>query len=271
MARLQDIAVGRKDILLFDPRSITRREGWNNRHRTPDLEEHIAVLAESIREVGLKSPLTVYKGEEGPVLVDGHCRMDAIELLLSQGVEIKSVPAIVADIRYATEADLVVDQIIRNEGRPLTSLEQGEIFKRLLGYNWKIEDIAKKVGMTPANVDRLLKLTVAPAEVKEMIENGEVAPAVAGEVIQRHGAQNAAGILAEAKEKANKDGKKKVTPRYLPPAPGPVWIKVGPQLQDASKAVLDAYARDLDIPENQRALLDALEGFREFYRDTFGA
>ena len=57
---IKKIAVGRKDLYMLAPCSIAIDEGWNVRQDTEDLKSHIRQLADSIKEIGVQLPLTVY-------------------------------------------------------------------------------------------------------------------------------------------------------------------------------------------------------------------
>ena len=63
-------------------------------------------------------------------------------------------------------------------------------------------------------------MATANVDVQQMVERGEVAANVAIETVQKHG-ENAGKVLEQAKEKAAKQGKTKVTAavvkEWLPP------------------------------------------------------
>jgi hypothetical protein len=69
----------RVDVLTcteLDPKIIQIKEGWNSREATdPQNSNHIAELAASIREVGVKKPLVCYMENDIVYVTDGHCRL----------------------------------------------------------------------------------------------------------------------------------------------------------------------------------------------------
>ncbi len=95
---IKDVAQGRSDLYKLDPKLIQIKEGWNSREATdPQNASHIAELAASIKEVGVKKPLVCYMENDIVYVTDGHCRLQAVMHLIEQGVEIKTVPVIVED------------------------------------------------------------------------------------------------------------------------------------------------------------------------------
>ena len=97
---IKDVASGRSDLYRLDPKIIQIKEGWNSREATdPANSSHIAELANSIREVGVKKPLVCYMENDIVYVTDGHCRLQAVMHLIEEGVEIKTVPVMVED-RY---------------------------------------------------------------------------------------------------------------------------------------------------------------------------
>ena len=78
---IKDVASGRSDLYRLDPKIIQIKEGWNSREATdPQNSNHIAELAASIREVGVKKPLVCYMENDIVYVTDGHCRLQAVML-----------------------------------------------------------------------------------------------------------------------------------------------------------------------------------------------
>lgn len=235
---LQSLALGRIDILKLDPRIIREVPGWNVRAASPELEEHIEALAASIQEIGVQEPLTVVNKDGVPNLTNGHCRLEAVMRLIKRGVDIPWVPCR-PESQYSNDAEHVLSMLTRNAGKPLSTLETAEVLKRLHNYGWDAGTIAAKSGMTRATVERLLDLTSAPEEVKQLITGGKVSATLAQEAIKAHGPEAAPAVLkkaVKAAETAGKAaetaGKAKATKKHLG---GPNWNKLGPEM----KALLD--------------------------------
>ena len=73
---LKSISEGRSDIHKINPKLLNVKPSWNGRDfNEPSNLEHVAQLALSIAEIGVKEPLTVVWEEGKAWLVDGECRL----------------------------------------------------------------------------------------------------------------------------------------------------------------------------------------------------
>ena len=200
---------GKSEVFKVDPKLLIINEGWNTRDESEELNAHIDQLAQSIAEIGVRKPIEV-KLEDGKLVVkDGHCRtratMRAIEVYKA---DIKTVPVISVD-RYANDADLILNQIISNSGKPLTAMEQAKVFKKLLDMGWNQSDIAKKIGMSNGRVSQILDLLTMPAQVQMMVANGNISPSLAQQTVKAaETPAKAAETLQAAVDAAAKNGKK---------------------------------------------------------------
>lgn len=215
MAALKDFAEGRTDVYKIDPRKIQIKDGWNSREATdPKNAEHVAELAASIKEVGVKRPLVCFTEGDSIFVTDGHCRLQAIMHLIEEGVEIKTVP-VLNEERYANEADRVFSQIVHNAGKPLTSLEQAKVFKRLVDLGWAQKDIAAKSGITGGRVSQLLELNILPVILQKYIIEGKASANMVLQVYKKH-KQNVDETIIElsgAVKVAEESGRKRAMPR----------------------------------------------------------
>lgn len=183
---IKDVAKGRSDLYRLDPKIIQIKEGWNSREATdPANASHIAELAASIKEVGVKKPLVCYMENETVYVTDGHCRLQAVMHLIEEGVEIPSVPVMVED-RFANEADRIFSQIVHNAGKPLTSLEQAKVFKRLVDLGWAQKDIALKAGISGGRVSQLLELNILPVILQKYIIEGKASATMVLNTYKKH-------------------------------------------------------------------------------------
>jgi len=210
---IKQMAIGRKDVYILSPADIEEDPGWNVREENEGLALHIRELADSIKEVGVLQPLTAYMNDGVPTVTDGHCRLLAVKLAISEGAEIAGVPVRLEE-RYANEADRVLSMLTRNSGRKLTIPEQAEVVRRLLAYNWSEDMISRKTGSSRQHIGTLIKYLSSPAEVQEMVKNGEVSATTAVNTIRKEG-NEAVKTLKEGVEKARQEGKKKATSKHL--------------------------------------------------------
>ena len=212
---IKDVASGRGDLYKLDPKIIQIKEGWNSREATdPQNSNHIAELAASIKEVGVKKPLVCYMENEVVYVTDGHCRLQAVMHLIEEGVEIKTVPVIVED-RHANEADRIFSQIVHNAGKPLTSLEQAKVFKRLVDLGWKQQEIAAKAGISGGRVSQLLELLILPAILQKYIIEGKASASMVLNIYKKHN-QNVDETIMElngAVKVAQEQGRTRAMPK----------------------------------------------------------
>lgn len=253
MASIQSLASGRKDLLMVDPRIIHQKPGFNKRHETQELEAHIRMLADSIKQIGVQNPLTIYMENDQIFVADGHCRRKAALLAIDEGAEIKAVPCLVAP-KGATEADLVADMLTRNSGKAFTPLEVADVASQLMGWGWSIEQIADRSGLSSAWINKLLDLRAAPQTLKDDVQTGRVAPSLAAHLVASKGGAKAAEIVAEAKVRT---GKERVTKKDLekePAKPSPSR-SIPPMSIQLLKAVCEAETEE----DLQKALQDGRE------------
>ncbi len=185
---------GKSEVFKIDPKLLVIEDNWNTRDDTPELLEHIDMLAQSIAEIGVKKPIEV-KLLKGKLIVrDGHCRTRATMLAITKyNADIKTVPVISVD-RYANDADLILNQVISNSGKPLTSMEEAKVYKKLLDMGWQQGDIAKKVGKSNGRISQILGYLSMPQAVQAAVVSGAVSASLAQQVV------NAAETPAQASQ-----------------------------------------------------------------------
>lgn len=215
---IQGLALGRKDILRIDPRNLHIRPDWNCRDVNFDpTDPDDLALAESIASVGVKQPMTAVWQDGKAWLTDGHRRLGAaLYAMETLGAEIKSVPVQTED-RYASEADRVLSQLVRNNGKPLSPIEQARVYKRLIDLGWTEKQIAESIGRSVPWVKNLLELRAAPTAVTEMVRSGQVSATLAMDTLKKAGGdgEKAAKELAGAVEKAKAAGKTRATAKHM--------------------------------------------------------
>lgn len=144
---------------------------------------NIQELADSIRESGLRVPILVKKvrGEDKYVVMQGKRRFKAIELLVEQGVEYPLVKAVLAPVTYTVENSLI-DQIVMNDGKPYSTLEQGRVFVQLVDRGFDTKEIAKKIGKSVSHVNNCIEIASLPKRIQNMISAGSVSGLTAVEL-----------------------------------------------------------------------------------------
>jgi ParB family transcriptional regulator, chromosome partitioning protein len=214
---LSSISMGKSDVIKIDPNNLFALTDWNVRDDTPEYIAHIEQLAASIAEIGVKEPLRGYWKDNKLVVTNGFSRLRAITIVQEKyNIEIKSVPVILED-KYSSEADITLTMITSNSGRPLTTLEQGKVYKRLMAFGWSEDDIAKKVGTSAQTVIRAMEFQSAPETIKDMVKDGTVSATLAINTIReaRGNTKKAETILTKAVEQAKDEGKDKATAKHV--------------------------------------------------------
>jgi ParB-like chromosome segregation protein Spo0J len=211
---IRELATGRIDNWKIDPRIIKMKPGWNVRDDTPELQEHIETIARSILSRGYDTtkPLTVWKDDAGYTLSDGHCRLRATLLAIKWGATILAVP-VVCEPQATNEADRVVGMLTRNSGMNLTPLEQGKVYKRLLGFGWDEKQIMDATGKSKSHVQHIFSLMEASPETHQQVINGKVSASVVASAVREHGPAKAAKVVNRAVKSASENGKTKATAR----------------------------------------------------------
>jgi ParB/RepB/Spo0J family partition protein len=212
---IKNIAQGRSDLYRLDPKLIQVKADWNSRDASdPANANHINELAASIKEIGVKKPLVCYMESDVVYVTDGHCRLAAVMQLVNAGVEIKSVPVMVED-RHSNEADRIFSQIVHNSGKPLTGIEQANVFKRLIALGWAQKDIALKAGISGGRVSQLLELLTLPLVLQKFITEGKASASMVLNTFKKHNGDVALTVaeLTGAVAVAATQGRKRAMPK----------------------------------------------------------
>lgn len=190
----------------FAPELFEEEDDFNTRgaflskeeyFKQPKIKAHIRKLADSYKNSVYVPPLIV-KVRDGRLLIrDGHCRIRAIRLAISEGAEITRVRVEEMPGDEAAQTLLIVTS---NDGAPLSVLERAVVFGRLKGYGWDIKKIASHVGVTQENVRNVLKMLELPLDLKQLIQREKVSATYALELFNEHGTQATAMILKGLEE-----------------------------------------------------------------------
>jgi ParB/RepB/Spo0J family partition protein len=227
MMQLRDIGT-KSDFYKIDPRKLQVDPGYNIRDlETPDAKAKLLDLARSIASEGVKQPLVVRLKGDDVFVVAGHRRRAATLIAIDElGAEIAAIPCI-AEPKGTSEADRCADLITSNSGEPLTPLEIAAVVKRLTGFGWEPENIAKRLGWaSKQTVENYLTLLSAPQDVQDMVRKGELSATTALMGVRQHGAE-VSEVIAKAKRQANSEGKSRVTTAHVKASTGEFQASAG--------------------------------------------
>ena len=193
------------DIYKIDPRNIVVKDGFNSREDFGDID----TLAKQIEENGVLNPISVvpFKDEDGNEkyrLIDGERRYRAVMSLLDRGVTIDRIPALFQP-KSADQKALLVQQIIRNEGKGFNEMELAIAYKRLLDGGMTKEEIAEKIaGGKHSKVNYCLGHLNRDERIQKLIADGKVSGVLVRQIYSAHGKDDKDGAVKELLELAER-------------------------------------------------------------------
>lgn len=192
----------------IDPRLIEIEQGFNARPLDID---HVGSMMKAIMNGATMPALDVRVDAGRVILVDGHHRHAAYMCLIGEGKDIRRV-----DCRQfrGSDVDRIAHLLTSAQGKPLTPLEMGLQYRKLISLNLLPVEIAAKVGKSRQHVDDMLILAMANSDVHGLVRSGKVSAKVAVSVQRKHG-DNSGAVLAGHVAEAEKAGKKKATEKTM--------------------------------------------------------
>lgn len=185
---------------MVDPRIVKIIPGFNAR---PIDVEHVAYF-KRLRKEGVDVGFYELKMIDGvPHIIEGHHRHAADMELIAEGFEILRVKAVEFK---GDEKAAILRMLATQSGKQYTPLQVGEQYVKLVNqFGMSFKEIAAARGMSDQHVKDAIRLTEQPAELKDMIKAGEIAPATALKLVKKAGASEVikavkqAGVLAPNK------------------------------------------------------------------------
>ena len=232
-------ATKRTDIYQVNPRNVVVVENFNVR-RDFDIEE----LKEQIKAKGVLNPITVipFKDENGVEkyrLVDGERRLRATLAAIEDGAEIARIKAIYLN-RATKEEDLLIEQMMRNEGKNFTEYECAIMFLRFKeNFGYTQAEIASKFKKSTAFVSRCLSLMELAPEIQEKLGNNEISVKAVRDIVTNVGEDENKQVEAvnTAVESAKQRGEKTATNRDVD-----ADVKVRKDAQKVKKVLQNVWA-----------------------------
>lgn len=208
---LESIAKGQSKTFMLDPRDIKVRKGWNFRDfNDTENAAHIESLYKSIRDVGVKEPLTVTYEKGVAWLDDGECRHRAALLVIERDKVDIRVP-VKSEERYASEQDRLINQRIRNSGKPFSVFEDAAFFKKLLSLGMQQQEIADKCNISAGRVSQILEYNTVGKVGRQLVQDGKASASLVMEVTKNEGT-GAEKALLEGLKAAKANGHTKIKP-----------------------------------------------------------
>ncbi|HDR9034371.1 TPA: pyridoxal phosphate biosynthetic protein PdxJ [Burkholderia vietnamiensis] len=184
------------------------------------------------RKVAGKDLLFVYKGQH---------RYLAAGKAIEAGKDIGKIPVVVRDAKTVNRAEMVIDGYLSNNGKQSSPLDLAAAVAELRDiHGMTLAAICKRLNVTDQTIRDVGLLERAPAELHQLVRNGQCTGTLAIEQIRLHGGDKALERIASGLAKAKKAGKSKVTKKHLA-------CDAKPAKQAAAKAtkISDATAKQL--------------------------
>lgn len=179
---------------------------FKNQKRKYFDNEKLKNLAETIREHGIRQPLTVIQSEESLdqfEIVSGERRFLAAKM-----IGLDKVPCIVIHARKAAEEIAVIENVQRADLHPI---ELGKAYNSLLenGVISSHNELAKKIGVPRTQISEYITFSTLPDYISDqLIVNGIFARQVLRKFSKCSSEQEMLGLIKQVLHKTNGNGKK---------------------------------------------------------------
>lgn len=168
--------------------SLQILDDFNVRIQDAAYHDRIRVIADSIKEHGFyrDRPLTVMCIEQGGknvvFVVDGHTRLLAARMAISEGKKLDSLP-VVAKPMQSTQEELFKALYTSNQGTPLKQLEFGNLLKRVqAATDQSLAEMAKMFTVTEVYARQCLAVARLPVVMRQMLNDNAISASTALEV-----------------------------------------------------------------------------------------
>lgn len=218
-------ASSNRSIFAIVPDKIVVLPEFNIRPKNTEYTAKVREIANSIIENGFyqHKPIACIVIKQNGVDViacfDGHTRLDAVKLAISEGHQIEQVFISVAPAGTTLE-DITIGLVTNNSGRQLEPMAIGLVCKRLQGYGLDNTKIAKRLGFSLAYVGQLFELIGSDRKIRDLVNEGKISATLAVSTIRDAG-EGAADALQSAVDNAAAQGKSKATAKHLKPVNKP--------------------------------------------------
>lgn len=148
-------------------------DGFNDRTDYGTKDE-MSELAESIYHTGPKVPLKGYKEGEYYIVIVGHRRFRAAEMIKKNYNKNIIFPMQMYP-PGTTAKDMLLDTLLTNSGKELTPLEKASTVSKLIEEQVPVAEIASSLGgVSQVYIKNLQRLWAIPEEAKKLIRDGVV-------------------------------------------------------------------------------------------------
>ncbi len=126
-------------------------------------EDSLTELASSIREHGVLQPILVRPSGAQFELIAGERRWRA-----SRMAERATIPAIVVEFDESTALEVSIIENLQRED--VSPLEEATMFRRMTeAFGYSVRQLAQKLGKDKGYIENRLRLSDAPADIRELV------------------------------------------------------------------------------------------------------
>jgi hypothetical protein len=167
---------------------IEEEDGFNPRnYEDPDLIAHIRKMADGYKRGDVFPHLFIVIRNGTPYVRDGHCRLRAIKLAVSEGAKIGKVPVVEVKGDEIAQADLV---LMSQEGQKLKPLERAAHYVKYHNWDFSDAEIGKRFNKTGEHVRQYRSMLELPIALKKLITDGTITPTLALDLYKEHGSDS---------------------------------------------------------------------------------
>lgn len=259
----------KRDLYMIDPRNIVVVEGFNSR-----VDFDLDGLVESIKAEGVLNPISViaFKDENGNEkyrLVDGERRYRATMRAIEEGETIARIPALFLS-KSLSDEELLVQQLIRNEGKPFTAYEYSIACAKFQAKGLTNKEIADRIHKNPGQVTYWLGIQNLSPELKEFFKTDKISQSEFHRMEEAHrladGTLDEKGILAEmnsALANAKANGKNKITLKDLESTGKTISFRNSKDIKKGLKLLLTYYENAVEESGGIEFDLDIIDVYEQ--------
>lgn len=181
---------------------IEEEEGFNPRnYNDPDLIAHIRKMADAYKRGAVFPHLLIVIRNATPYVRDGHCRLRAIRLAVSEGAQIGKIPVMEVKGDEIAQADVVLHS---QDGQKLKPLERAAHYAKYHNWDFSDAEIGKRFNKTGEHVRLYRSMLELPIALKKLITDGTITPTLALELYKEHGG-DAVGLVNQAADQQRQE------------------------------------------------------------------
>ena len=181
-SKMRIVNLNPKEVLVPDVRVTSKWE--------PELLE---MFRQSMRDMGMQSPIIVVEEKGKSLLVDGLHRLEAAKLNNTPKIQAAMIPGTMKDVHLK---NLVLNRL-RGKTPPT---QMAKVCKELqLTHNMSVGDIAQSTGLRREYVDQMFELSKAQPEVLASLDEEEIPVGVAWNIARVQDRDVQLRLLAQAR------------------------------------------------------------------------